>query len=91
MTINELQKYKITAIQETRLTNPTPQAFASNRYKHEFVTAFFLDSKVNHWVTNFTPINERLCIFRIKSRFFNYALINIHAPKNDSAEEDKDQ
>jgi hypothetical protein len=42
-------------------------------------------------VINFTPINERLCVIRIKGRFLNYSLINIHAPKNDSKEEAKDQ
>jgi hypothetical protein len=102
MTINELRKYKIAiaAIQETRWTKSTPQAFTSNGYniytssltnKHEFGTAFFVDSKVNHLVTNFTPINERLCILRVKGGFFNNSLINIHAPTNDSEEEAKDQ
>jgi hypothetical protein len=42
-------------------------------------------------VINFKPINERLCVIRIKGRFFNYSLINIHAPTNDSEEEAKDQ
>jgi hypothetical protein len=42
-------------------------------------------------VINFTPINERLCVIRIKGRFFNYSLIIIHAPTNDSEEEGKDQ
>jgi hypothetical protein len=41
-------------------------------------------------VKNFTPINERLCVIRIKGRFFNYSLINIHAPTNYSEEEAKD-
>jgi hypothetical protein len=50
-----------------------------------------VDSKFNHMVKNFKPINERLCVIRIKSRFFNYSLINIHAPTNDSEEEAKDQ
>jgi hypothetical protein len=61
------------------LNCPT-QAFASNGYKiytssltnkYEFGTVFFVDSKVNHLVTNFTTINDRLCILRIKGRFFN--------------------
>jgi hypothetical protein len=102
MTINELRKYKIAiaAIQETRWTKSTPQAFANNGYniytssltkKHEFGTAFFVGSKVNYLVTNFTPINKRLCILRVKGRFCNYSLINIHAPTNDSEEEAKDQ
>jgi hypothetical protein len=34
---------------------------------------------------------ECLCVIRIKGRFFNYSLINIHAPTNDSEEEAKDQ
>jgi hypothetical protein len=42
-------------------------------------------------VINFTPINERLCVIRIRGRFINYSLINIHAPTNDSEEEAKDQ
>jgi hypothetical protein len=102
ITINELRKYKIAiaAIQETRLNKLTPQAFTSNCYNfyssslannHEFGTAFLVDSKYNHMVIIFTPINERLCVIRIKGRFFNYSLINIHAPTNDSEEEAKDQ
>jgi hypothetical protein len=58
---------------------------------HEFGTADVVDSKFNHMVKNFTPFNERLFIIRIKSRFFNYSLVNIHAPTNDSEEEAKDQ
>jgi hypothetical protein len=50
-----------------------------------------VDSKFNHMVINFTPINERLCVIRIKGRFFNYSLINIHVPTNDSEEEAKNQ
>jgi hypothetical protein len=50
-----------------------------------------VDSKFNHMVKNFTPINKRPCVIRIIGRFFNYSLINIHAPTNDSEEEGKDQ
>jgi exonuclease III len=102
ITINELRKYKITiaAIQETRWNKFTLQAFTSNGYNiytsslannHGFGTAFLVESKFNHMVKNFTTINERLCVNRIKGRFFNYSLINIHAPTNNSEEEAKDQ
>jgi exonuclease III len=95
ITISELRKYKIAiaAIIETRWNKLAQQAFTSNGYNiytsslahnHEFGTAFLVDSKINHMVINFTPINERLGVIRIKSRFFNYSLINIHAPTNDS-------
>jgi exonuclease III len=91
ITINELKKFKIAiaAIQETRWNKFTPQAFTSNGYNiytsslannHGFGTAFLVNLKFNHMVINFTPINERLCVIRIKGRFFNYSLINIHAP-----------
>jgi hypothetical protein len=84
ITINELRKYKIAiaAIQETRWDKLTPQAFTRNGYNiytnslannHEFRTAFLVDSKFNHMVRNFTPINERLHIIRVKGRFFNYS------------------
>jgi hypothetical protein len=70
ITINGLRKYKvaIVAIQETRSDKLTPQAFTRNGYNiytsrlannHEFGTAFLVDSKFNHMVKNFTPINER--------------------------------
>jgi hypothetical protein len=68
--INELRKYKIAiaAIQETRWNRYTLQAFTSNGYNiftssfannHEFGTAFLMDSKFNHMVKSFTPINDR--------------------------------
>jgi hypothetical protein len=102
ITIYELRKNKIAiaAIQETRLDKLTPQTFTSNgnniytsslANNHEFGTALLVESKFNHMVKNSTPINERLCVIRIKGRFSNYSLINIHAPTNDSEEEAKDQ
>jgi hypothetical protein len=39
---------------------------------------------------NFTSINERLCLLRLKGRFFKYSVINIHAPTNDSDDEAKE-
>jgi hypothetical protein len=58
---------------------------------HEFGSTFLVNSKINHMDKNFTPINERLCVIRIKGRFFNHSLINLHAPTNDSEDEAKDQ
>jgi hypothetical protein len=71
--MNELRKYKIAiaAIQKTRRNKLTPQIFTSNGYSiftsslannHEFGTDFLVDSKFNHMVINFTPINERLFV-----------------------------
>ena len=41
-------------------------------------------------VLNFQPIEERMCILRIKGRFKNYSLINEHAMTNDSPDEEKE-
>jgi hypothetical protein len=80
-TINELRKYKIaiTAILETKWNKLTPKAFTSNgnniytsslaKY-HQFGTSFLVNSKFNQMVKNFLSINERLCVIRIKGRFF---------------------
>jgi hypothetical protein len=92
----KLRKYKIAiaAIQETRWNkssngyNIYTSSLANN---YEFGIAFQVDSKFNDMVKNFTPINERLCVIRIKSRFFNCSFINIHAPTNDSEEKAEDQ
>jgi hypothetical protein len=80
-TINELRNYKIAiaAIQETRWNKLILRAFTSNGYNiytsslannHGFGTAFLVDSEFNHMVKNFTPINERLCVIRIKRQIF---------------------
>jgi hypothetical protein len=78
----------------------TPQAFTSNGYNiyssslannHGFGTAFLVDSNINFINYKLYPINERLCVIRIKGRFFNYSLINIHAPTNYLEEEAKHQ
>jgi hypothetical protein len=78
LTINELRKYKtaIAANQDTRWNKSTPQVFTRNSYNiytsnltnnHEFGTAFLVDSKFNRMVKNFTPINKRLCVIKIKA------------------------
>jgi hypothetical protein len=65
-----MYKIAIEAIKETRWNKMTPQNLTSNGYNiytsnlannHEFGTDFLVDSKFNHMVINFTPINERLC------------------------------
>ena len=97
---DELKKLKISvvAVQETRWPKAT-QNFTSNGYQiycssnrddHVLGTAFLVAQRWNHLVLNFQPIDERMCILRIKGRFKNYSLINAHAMTNDSPDEEKE-
>jgi hypothetical protein len=42
-------------------------------------------------VIDFKPINPRICTLRIKEKFFNYTLINAHAPIEAADEEQKEE
>jgi hypothetical protein len=73
ITINELRKYKKRGginrphkhLRAMFITSILSSSLANN---HEFGKAFLVDS-INHMAINFTPINERLCVIRIKGRF----------------------
>ncbi|XP_038116919.1 craniofacial development protein 2-like [Culex quinquefasciatus] len=41
-------------------------------------------------VIKWKVVNDRICVLRIKGKFFNYSLINIYAPTNDKPDDDKD-
>jgi hypothetical protein len=39
---------------------------------------------------DFKAISTRICTLRIKGKFFNYTIINVHEPMEVSAEEEKE-
>jgi hypothetical protein len=49
-----------------------------------FGVGFVVSPELKHLVIGFTPISSRLAILRIKGRFFNYSIVNGHAPTEDS-------
>ena len=91
---NKLKELRVNicAIQETFWNRGMASTYRSNgfhiyssciqRKKEELGTAFVVDGKHNHLVMDFKPISGRMCILRIKGKFFNYSLINVHAPTN---------
>lgn len=90
--IKELKQHKsdITAIQEMRwLGNGMIQKsncdvmFSCNDKHHIFGTGFIVQERARHLVMDFKPINMRLCVLRIRSKFFNISIINAHAPTED--------
>ena len=97
---NELKKAKIdvAAIQESGYNKDAQTSryncyitfHSSNSRDHVLGTAFLVARKFEHLVLDFRMVNERLCVLRLKGRFKNYSMINVHAPHNESSEDDKD-
>ena len=94
----ELRHYKcnITAIQETKWIGQQVfecqrfTVFSSGGNRGSFGTGFIVDQKWSKHVIDWKPVDERICILRIKGKFFNYSLINVHAPHNERPEDEKD-
>jgi hypothetical protein len=42
-------------------------------------------------VIRWRPVNDRICVLRIKGKFFNYSIINTYAPTNDKSDDVKDE
>jgi exonuclease III len=85
-----LQEYKvdITALQEIRwIGQGTVERRDGNIYyscqksKHEFGCGFILSKKVKHLVTDFIPIDHRICTLSVKGRFNNLSMICAHDPQ----------
>ncbi|XP_039297864.1 uncharacterized protein LOC120354582, partial [Nilaparvata lugens] len=95
----ELEKYRIgiVALQEIRwkgngimdLGNHT--IFYSGHDHNTFGTGFLVHKNFKDKVIGFKAINERICLLRIKEKFFNISLICVHAPTNEADGNNKDQ
>ena len=57
---------------------------------HVFGTGFIVIGKARNKVIDFKPINERMCVLRIRGRFHNYSLICVHAPTEDKDNKEKE-
>ncbi|XP_058064590.1 craniofacial development protein 2-like, partial [Anopheles bellator] len=58
---------------------------------HELGTAFIVMGVMRKRVIGWWPISPRMCRLRIKGRFFNISIINVHSPHLGSNEDDKDE
>ncbi|XP_058064586.1 uncharacterized protein LOC131214225 [Anopheles bellator] len=58
---------------------------------HELGTAFIVMGEMRKRVIGWWPISPRMCRLRIKGRFFNISIINVHSPHLGSTEDDKDE
>ncbi|XP_041785866.1 uncharacterized protein LOC121601136 [Anopheles merus] len=64
--------------------------YQSGGEKHELGTAFLVIGEMRRRVIGWWPINERMCRLRIRGRFFNLSIINVHSPHLGSTDDDKD-
>jgi flavodoxin len=51
---------------------------------------FVVKNNFKHFVMDFKSISTRICTLRIKGKFYNYKIINIHTPTEVSTEEEKE-
>ena len=56
-----------------------------------FGTGFIVKKEIEKNIMSFTPINEKTCTIRLKGKFHNITLINVHAPTEEKTEEEKDK
>jgi hypothetical protein len=54
--------------------------------KHEFPCRFHVRGEFLKYVKGFKNINERICYWRLKAKWFSCTLINVHAPTNKKTE-----
>lgn len=54
--------------------------YQSGGTTNELGTGFIVMGKMQRRVIQWEPISERMCKLRIKGRFFNYSIINVHCP-----------
>ncbi|XP_071653719.1 uncharacterized protein [Temnothorax longispinosus] len=95
----ETMRYRIDvlAVQETRWTGEGVYdtrthtiLHSGNKDRHELGVAFLVDRRFKDRILNFTAINERVCVIRLKTKFFNLSIINAHAETEEKDEVTKD-
>lgn len=96
----QVQNYKIDiiALQEIRWMGQgilerrnSSLYYSCDKRKHEFGCGFIVNAGIRHLVMDFKPINDRICILRVRGRFNNITLISTHAPTEEKSYDIKDQ
>ena len=84
----ELRKFGIVALQEIcrkgekvwKVCGGKAQFYQSGGATNELGTGFCVIGRMQDRVIKWKAINERMCLLRIKGRFFNYSIINVDYP-----------
>ena len=94
-----LSQYRadVTALQEMRWTGTGflekshyTIYYSGHPVNHVLGVGFLVSQKMKPAVIGFESISERLCTLRLRGKFRNISLINVHAPTEETAESEKD-
>jgi hypothetical protein len=64
--------------------------YSCQKNSHEFGCGFVVNKKIKHLVMDFTSIDYRICILRVRGRFNNMSLICACAPTEEKSGNIKD-
>ncbi|CAL1685092.1 unnamed protein product [Lasius platythorax] len=85
----QARRVNVLAVQETRWTGSgtkdtqTHSIFYSGGDKHELGVAFIVEKCTKENVLDFKAISKRICLLRLRTKFFNLSIINVHAETED--------
>ena len=89
-------RWRGTGEREFRAVDPT--AGTSFKYiyynggkKAENGVGFVVLGKEQRRIIRWWPVTDRICVFKMKGKFFNYSLINAYALTNDKPDDVKDE
>ncbi|CAG4964057.1 unnamed protein product [Colias eurytheme] len=63
----------------------------SNAGRHTYGTGFLVPTNLLENVIRFEAISDRLCMIRVRGKFFNISIVNAYAPTEDADEDIKDK
>lgn len=99
--MSEIKKYnvQVTAVQEIRWHGSGIDEYKSHTVlysgksggTHEHGVAFIVDNSIRNNIIDFIPVNKRICIIRLRMKFFNIAMVNIYAPTEEKEANLKDE
>lgn len=98
--IEQMDSYRVDllAIQEMRWTGSGMMdtrghtvCYSCHDTKHSLGTGFILNKEVKHIIMDFQAVSPRLCYLRLRGKFNNYSIINVHAPTEEKEDEEKDE
>lgn len=61
--------------------------FSSGIKQGMYGTSFILNKKTTKAIIQFEPINDRMCKIRLQGKFFKITIINVHAPTEETDDE----